>query len=101
MGREQRLPREMLYQLALYALGRGKGERASTILYPTVDEGAREQAITIQEPMHGVPQGTVTLRPLNLLKLDQLLRAGWSAQPQRMELAKQLVFGSATATPAA
>jgi hypothetical protein len=89
----------MLYQLALYALGRGRGgERASTILYPTVDEGAREQVITIQEPVHGVPQATVTLRPLNLLKLDWLLRAGWAARLQRIELARQLVFGTVTAT---
>ena len=53
---EQSLPREMLYQLALYALGRVSGERASVILYPTVDAAAREQTITIQEPVHGAPQ---------------------------------------------
>jgi 5-methylcytosine-specific restriction enzyme subunit McrC len=50
---QQSLPREMLYQLALYALGRGGGERSSTILYPSVDEAAREQLIKIQEPVMG------------------------------------------------
>lgn len=89
---ENSLPREMLYQLALYALGRGGGERASTILYPTVDEAAREQSISIQEPLHGAQQASVALRPVNLLKLEQLLRAGPTAQSQRVALAKQLVF---------
>lgn len=90
---EQSLPREMLYQLALYALGRVSGERMSTILYPTIDDAAREQSITIQEPVRGLPQASVALRPVNLLKLEQLLRAGRAAQSQRTELAKQLAFG--------
>jgi 5-methylcytosine-specific restriction enzyme subunit McrC len=90
---EHSLPREMLYQLALYALGRVSGERVSTILYPTVDTAAREQSIAIQEPLHGAPQASVALRPVNLIKLEQLLRAGRSAQPQRLEFAKRLVFG--------
>ena len=90
---EHSLPREMLYQLALYALGRVSGERVSTILYPTVDTAAREQSIAIQEPLHGAPQASVALRPVNLLKLEQLLRAGRPAQSQRLEFAKRLVFG--------
>src|SRR5205823_13996144 len=90
---EQSLPREMLYQLALYALSRVSGERKSTILYPTVDDDAREQSITIQEPVHGVPQASVALRPVNLLKLERLVRAGRAAQSQRAELAKHLAFG--------
>lgn len=52
----QPLPREMLYQLALYALGRVNGERTSAILYPTVDAAAREQTLSIQEPVRGVQQ---------------------------------------------
>jgi 5-methylcytosine-specific restriction enzyme subunit McrC len=60
---EHSLPREMLYQLSLYALGRESGERASTILYPTIDEAAREQSINIQEPVYGAPKGIVSLRP--------------------------------------
>jgi 5-methylcytosine-specific restriction enzyme subunit McrC len=88
---EQPLPREMLYQLALYALGR-TGERASAILYPTVEAAAREQTIVIQEPVQGGERARVTLRPLNLLRLDQLLRAGPAAQPQRAELARELAL---------
>ncbi len=86
---EQPLPREMLYQLALYALGR-TGERASAILYPTVEAAARKQTIVIQEPVRGGESARVTLRPVNLLRLDQLLRGGPAARPQRAELARQL-----------
>jgi 5-methylcytosine-specific restriction enzyme subunit McrC len=90
---ETSLPREMLYQLALYALGREGGERTATILYPTADEDAREQSISIQEPVHGVPQARVVLRPVNLLRLEKLLRAGRATLSQRVELANKLVFG--------
>ena len=89
---ERSLPREMLYQLALYALGRGSGERASTIIYPTVAEAAREQSIIVLEPVRGLQQASVALRPVNLIKLEQLLRAGPSARSQREEFARQLVF---------
>jgi 5-methylcytosine-specific restriction enzyme subunit McrC len=88
---EQPLPREMLYQLALYALGR-TGERASAILYPTVEAAARKQTIVIQEPVRGGERAHVTLRPVNLVKLDRLLRAGPAAQPQRTELARELAL---------
>jgi 5-methylcytosine-specific restriction enzyme subunit McrC len=90
---EHSLPREMLYQLALYALGHVSGERLSAIIYPTVDDAAREQQIAIQEPVYGEPQARVVLRPLNLLKLDQLLRGGLASRSQRVMLAKQLAFG--------
>lgn len=88
---ENSLPRDMLYQLALYALG--NSERLSAIIYPVVDDTAREQQIAIQEPVYGVPQARVALRPLNLFKLDQLLRGGLASQSQRLMLARQLAFG--------
>jgi 5-methylcytosine-specific restriction enzyme subunit McrC len=90
---EQSLPREMLYQLAVYALGRASGERVSAILYPTVSSAALEQTITIQEPLGGTLQARVALRPVNLLELEQLLRAGPEAQAQRADLAHRLAFG--------
>jgi 5-methylcytosine-specific restriction enzyme subunit McrC len=93
---QQPLPREMLYQLALYALGRSGGERASTILYPRTDGGARDQIILIQEPVHGMPQARVTLRPVNLLELEKLLRAGRTMKPQRIALARYLALGRPT-----
>jgi hypothetical protein len=42
--------------------------------------------------VHGMPQASVALRPVNLIKLEQLLRAGPVAQSQLVELAKELVF---------
>ena len=89
---EQSLPREMLYQLALYALGRASGERASVMLYPTVEATARDQTITIRDPVLGVPQARVVLHPVNLLVLEQLLRTGRAAHSQRAELAQRLAF---------
>jgi 5-methylcytosine-specific restriction enzyme subunit McrC len=88
---EQPLPREMLYQLALYALGR-TGEQASAILYPTMEATAREQTIVIQEPVRGGERARVTLRPVNLLKLDRLLRAGPAKPWRRAELARELAL---------
>lgn len=93
---ESPLPREMLYQLALYALGRAGDDRVSAILYPTVDPSAREQAITLQEPVRGAKQARVVLRPVNLLALDERLRAGVGprANKECAALAHSLAFGS-------
>ena len=91
---DRSLPREMLYQLALYALGRVSGERMSAILYPTVNVAAREQMITIQEPVHGETQARVALRPVNLIQLEKLLRGGRAKRAERAGLAERLAFGS-------
>lgn len=44
----------------------------------------------IQEPVNGTPQANVVLRPVNLLKLEQLLRAGSATRRLRV------VFGTHT-----
>jgi 5-methylcytosine-specific restriction enzyme subunit McrC len=92
---EKRLPTDMLYQLALYALGRHGTERRSTILYPTMNTGANDQIIVVQEPMFGSPEARVTLRPVKLLELDSLLLAPSDrcGTKKRTEYAHQLVFG--------
>jgi 5-methylcytosine-specific restriction enzyme subunit McrC len=45
---EKPLPRDMLYQLSLYALGRRDGDRKAVILYPTLAANASEQVVRLQ-----------------------------------------------------
>jgi len=84
------LPREMLYQLIVYALSR-HGDRSATILYPVLGSIPSEARIEIKEPINGSPNGKVILRPVDLLLLSNLI-----TQKDRNKLvlmAKQLVFG--------
>lgn len=91
---EQGLPRDMLYQLALYALAQAAPGRRAAILYPTMETAAREQAIIVHEPSGGAHQAEVILRPVKLLELDQLLRhRDPQTGKQRRALAAHLAFG--------
>ncbi len=92
---ERNLPREMLYQLALYALGQERGNRRATIIYPTLEDAARPQVIFVKDPLRGTSKAEIILRPINLLKLDQLLRDKSVYAPRkRMEFATRLAFGA-------
>jgi 5-methylcytosine-specific restriction enzyme subunit McrC len=66
------LPTDMLYQLAIYALSQEKG-RSAIILYPCVTEEAREARIELRDPLYGGSRGYVVLRPVNLIKLEELI----------------------------
>lgn len=91
---EQPLPRDMLYQLALYALGQSGHEPRAVILYPTLTPEAREQGIVIREPVSGVTQAHVILRPVNLVELEQLLhKRDWQTNRFKTSLAHHLSFG--------
>ena len=91
---EEPLPREMLYQLALYALSRHAGGTA-TILYPTLSADAKESRIEIRDPLFGHWRAQVNLRPVNLLHMAEMVSAPASVQRGRdcAALARQLAFG--------
>jgi len=83
---ELSLPREMLYQLALYALAREETCREAIILYPTLKDAAKEQVVGIERFSASYQlKPRVTMRPVNLLRLDRLV----SGSAQDVELAKQ------------
>ncbi len=91
---ERKLPREMLYQLALYAMGQNANDRRATILYPSLDATARQQVIIVKDPLRGTAMAQVILRPVNLLKLEKILHGkDVHTQSSRAEFARQLVFG--------
>lgn len=69
---EKGLPREMLYQLALYAAAHVGGR--SAILYPTENLEAREERLQIRNPEDGSLRGTVALRPVRLPELEELVK---------------------------
>jgi 5-methylcytosine-specific restriction enzyme subunit McrC len=93
---ERPLPREMLYQLALYALSQESGCRSAAILYPTLDGTASEARIEIREPVLGSGRGSVRLRPVLLTRLARELTAAPGPVRERAlaDLARELAFGS-------
>jgi 5-methylcytosine-specific restriction enzyme subunit McrC len=91
---ETPLPREMLYQVGLYALAQDNARRQAIIVYPTLSSAAVDQAIVIHGPLTGGIRGEVILRPLNLLQLDDLLRDKTrNADLRKHSFAHKLVFG--------
>ena len=72
---ERELPRDMLYQLSVYALSQPAGSTAA-IVYPTLDEQAREAVIEIADPMRGEAKGFVALRPVVLTELGRIVAEG-------------------------
>ena len=96
---ERELPREMLYQLAVYALTQPDEAPFSIILYPTLTGAARDQVVVFQDVLRGRAQARVILRPVNLLILERLVRAGVDAEAdrQRRAMALHLIGGDAGA----
>ena len=92
---EKSLPREMLYQLCIYAMSQ-KENRKSTILYPIINDQATEAKIEIRDPLYGRGQAQVILRPLNLLHLNKLISGLQNRQNERdkSDFANFLAFGN-------
>lgn len=87
------LPREMLYQLAIYAMSQPQGSTAA-ILYPTDDLSATEAIVDIREPISNALRAHVAMRPVVIPRLLALLQSEKSSIQAREALAESLVFGS-------
>lgn len=82
---ETSLPREMVYQLALYAAAQERG--AAAMLYPTEARDAREERLLVNDPATGLPRASVALRPVLLATLEELISMNPSAQRDRARAA--------------
>lgn len=90
---EKPLPREMLYQLVVYAISQTECPR-SAILYPTTDVLAKESRINVTDPVFGKQMGQVCLRPVKLNRIEELVSTETAAgRRERTVLASRLVFG--------
>jgi len=86
------LPREMLYQLSVYALT-NKSSQCAAILYPSLNASATEERIQIRDPLYAHKRAEVILRPVNLVELSVLI-ANTSGQVQcNHTFARQMAFG--------
>lgn len=88
---EHDLPRDMLYQLAIYALSQSRGATAA-ILFPTTATRARESRIEIRDPAGVAAIGYVALRPVIIDELLSVLQQPAGSNPRR-GLAETLAFG--------
>lgn len=94
---EESLPREMLYQLVIYAISREAGGRAA-ILYPTLNPVAQEACIEVRDPLTGGRRAEVILRPVDMLRLARIVASPSTAQQERDATAygSWLVHGATT-----
>jgi len=92
------LGRDVLYQLAIYALSQPP-DITATILYPTATPGASDAQVEISEPVYGRARAHVIARPVQLDRLEPLLleNSAPSAARARAAYARWLVFGESGA----
>lgn len=93
---ENDLPRDMLYQLAVYAMSQPRAATAA-ILYPTDDGTASESIVDIREPMSADVRASIALRPIVIDDLLELVRGGGGRARQREKAAHRMVFGESLA----
>ena len=93
---ERKLPREMLYQLVVYAISH-RHQLQSSILYPTTNPLARESRIDVTDPIYGKHLAQVCLRPVNLDEFGELVSSKTAgAKREREAFAEQMAFGEAS-----
>ena len=85
------LPRDMLYQLAIYAVS-GKGNAKAKILYPTMTRGASIQKIAIESPITGETNAEIILQPLFLPELAILIEEKEHQRVRLTEYMREIVF---------
>ena len=87
---QRSLPRDVLYQLAIYTLSQPRGS-TSTILYPAAASDASDAKIKIADPHTGHAAAYVQLRPVHLTSFKALIEAtGPEAVKARHEAAHRL-----------
>ncbi|AEV70214.1 McrC family protein [Acetivibrio clariflavus] len=69
---ENNLTRDMLYQLAIYAVS-GIGDKTATIIYPAVSDEPTVQKIDVKNPVTNTKMASIILKPINLVKVAGLL----------------------------
>lgn len=88
------LPREILYQLTMYAASQGPGGTAAMI-YPRHEAAMLpEERLDLFDPIHTTPHATLYLRPVPLLELASSLDAGEQGIAFRRRLARRLALGA-------
>jgi 5-methylcytosine-specific restriction enzyme subunit McrC len=93
---EKDLGRDILYQLAIYAMSQKRGVNA-VALYPSAAGPRPEARIELRDPVAGVDRAQVILRAVDLAQLEALVSQRKTAAVLRdaSRLARELVFGKA------
>lgn len=90
---EHSLPRDMLYQLSVYALSQPPRSTAA-ILFPASDVTAEGSLIEIRDPIRRSTAAFVALRPVQLSRLVELIQgSGPAVRTERARFAEHLAFG--------
>ena len=84
------LGRDILYQLALYAVSQPVGMKQATILYPAT-LSPNEETIIIREPVSGKHIAKVITRPVDLGKINRLVQTG--TENEKRNYAEYLSLG--------
>jgi 5-methylcytosine-specific restriction enzyme subunit McrC len=88
---ETKLPREMLYQLSIYAVS-GIGNSTAKIMYPSMLKEAKLQKIDIKNPATGIKYAEVMLQPVSLPLVAKLIGFSGKENSKVQEYIKQIVF---------